>query len=171
MRLLVAEIIAAHTQAQVGDVHELLAREVGPATPKIDVRAVVFQDDAILLVKEPADGAWSLPGGWADVNESAAEAVVREVYEESGYRTRAVKLLALYDRDKHNHPPILYAVYKIYLLCAIVDFDATHVIDSAGAGFFREDAIPPLSLTRVTPAQITRFFEHMRHPEWPADFD
>jgi hypothetical protein len=38
-------------------------------------------------------------------------------------------------------------------------------------GFFRLDVLPPLSLGRVTPRQIARFFEHARHPEWPADFD
>jgi 8-oxo-dGTP pyrophosphatase MutT (NUDIX family) len=53
----------------------------------VDVQAAVFRDgDRILLVKEPEDGGWSLAGGWADVGESTAEAVVREVREESGYR-------------------------------------------------------------------------------------
>ncbi len=79
----------------------------GYATPKVDVRGSVFRDDQILLVKERADGLWTLPGGWADVNESPREAVVREIMEESGYHTRANKLLAVWDRAKHQHTPLL----------------------------------------------------------------
>src|SRR5918998_1622856 len=82
-------------------------------------------DVAILLVKEPEDGSWSLPGGWADVGESAAEAAVREVREESGYTVRAVRLLSAYDRDRHPHPPIPYHVYKLVFLCEILDEPAS----------------------------------------------
>jgi len=45
-------------------------------------------------------------GGWAEVGESPSEAVEREVFEESGYRVRAVRLLARFcDRGKRQHPP------------------------------------------------------------------
>jgi ADP-ribose pyrophosphatase YjhB (NUDIX family) len=112
-----------------------------------------------------------LKGGWADVNESAAEAVVREVFEESGYRTRAVKLVALYDRNKHPHPPYLYHAYKVFFQCDLLDANPADVIDSAGVGFFRADALPEFSLTRVLPGQIARLFEHYRNPSLPAEFD
>ena len=36
--------------------------------------------------------------------------------------------------------------------------------------FFAEDALPELSLGRVTKGQIMRLFEHSRHPDWPTDF-
>ncbi len=62
--------------------------------PKVNVRGVVFDGDSVLLVKERSDGRWTLPGGWVDVNESPSESVVREVREESGYQTVALKLLA-----------------------------------------------------------------------------
>jgi ADP-ribose pyrophosphatase YjhB (NUDIX family) len=71
----------------------------------VDVRAAVFRGGRILLVKESDDGGWAVPGGWADVGESAAEGAVREVYEEAGYRVRAVRLISAYDRDRHNLPP------------------------------------------------------------------
>jgi ADP-ribose pyrophosphatase YjhB (NUDIX family) len=171
LREVAAEIIAYHAEADLTHVRDLLGRETGPATPKLDVRAAVFKDDRILLVKEPSDGRWSLPGGWADVNESAAEAVVREVFEESGYRTRAVKLVALYDRNKHPHPPYLYHAYKVFFQCDLLDANPADVIDSAGVGFFRADALPEFSLTRVLPGQIARLFEHYRNPSLPAEFD
>ena len=84
---------------------DLFACDAGYATPKVDVRGVVFQDGKILLVQERSDGLWTLPGGWADVGDYPANAVVREIREESGYETRATKLLALLDRNRHDHPP------------------------------------------------------------------
>ena len=68
------------------------ASERGYPTPKIDVRAAVIVDDRILLVQERDDECWAMPGGWADIGESAAEAVVRETREEAGVDVRAVKL-------------------------------------------------------------------------------
>src|SRR3712207_2648333 len=65
-----AEILAAHTTGELQDARRLLGLEAGPATPKVDVRAAVFVGDEILLVKEPDDGGWSPPGGWADVGET-----------------------------------------------------------------------------------------------------
>ena len=99
LREVVAEILASHSTGSIERARKLLELETGPATPKVDVRAAVFRGDRILLVKEPEDG------GWSDVGETAAEGAVREVYEESGYRVRAVRLFSAYDRDRHDHPP------------------------------------------------------------------
>ena len=65
------------------------ASGVGYPTPKIDVRAVVFRGDELLLVREAATGGWTLPGGWADVGDTPGEAAERETLEESGYRVKA----------------------------------------------------------------------------------
>ena len=171
LREVAAEVLAAHSTGDLEEARGLLGLQTGPATPKVDVRAAVFEEDAILLVKETEDGLWSLPGGWADVGESASEAAVRETYEESGYRIRPVKLISAYDRDRHDHPPIPYHVYKLNFLCEIEEEASTVRLDSAGAAFFREDELPELSLTRVTPAQVYRFFGHHREPNLPTDFD
>jgi ADP-ribose pyrophosphatase YjhB (NUDIX family) len=171
LREIAAEMLAAHSTGELDEARKLLQLQVGPATPKVDVRAAVFDGDGILLIKEPDDGGWSLPGGWADVGESPAEAIAREVYEESGYRVRVTRLLSAYDRDRHGHPPNPYHVYKLTFLCEILDHDPSVAVEADGTGFFAADAIPPLSLPRVTPAQIERFFEHHRDPNLPADFD
>jgi len=171
VREIAAEMASAHSDADLLHVRDLFAGEVGHATPKVDVRAVVFRDDSILLVRERTEGRWTLPGGWADIGESAGEAAVREAYEESGYRTRAVKLLAAYDRNKHPHPPYPFHAYKLFFQCELVSGTPTHSIETDGVGFFCENELPELSITRVTPAQIARFFEHLRHPDWPTDFD
>ena len=171
------EILAAHSELALDKVRDLFSGEEGYATPKVDVRGVVFCPDlstgrdSILLVRELRDGLWTLPGGWADVDDSPAEATVREVYEESGYQTRAAKLLACYDRSKHGHPPYGFHIYKLFFQCELLGGEASGSIETADAAFFCEDEIPALSLPRVTPEQIARFFAHRRHPEWPTDFD
>jgi len=171
IRALAAEMMAVHVQTEVQTVHTLLASEAGHATPKIDVRGVVFSDNRLLLVKERQDSLWTLPGGWADVNESPSEAVVREVLEESGYQTRAVKLLALYDRRRHAHPPHLYHIYKLFFQCELLGGTPTPSPETEEVGFFPEAELPQLSIMLVTAAQIARLFEHHRHPNWPTDFD
>jgi ADP-ribose pyrophosphatase YjhB (NUDIX family) len=177
VREIAFEILAAHSELAVDQVRDLFSGEGGYATPKVDVRGVVFRPgpasgrDGMLLVRELRDGLWTLPGGWADVGDSPAEATVREVYEESGYQTRAVKLLACYDRNKHGHPPRGFHIYKLFFQCELLGGEATSSVETADAAFFCEDEIPALSLPRVTPEQIARFFAHRRHPEWPTDFD
>lgn len=171
VREIAAEMMAAYSGSELESVRNLFARQAGAATPKVDVRAAVFQDGAVLMVKERSDGCWTLPGGWADVNEAPSEAIVREVYEESGYRTRVVKLLAFFDRDLHGHPPYPFHVYKVFFQCELAGGVALPSEETEAVAFFREDALPDLSLTRVTPSQIVRLFEHYRHPDWPTDFD
>jgi ADP-ribose pyrophosphatase YjhB (NUDIX family) len=173
VRSIAAEMAAAGSDASQERISGWFGSEFGYATPKVDVRGVVFRDDAILLVKELSDdGRWTLPGGWADVNDSPSEAAVREVREESGFETRAIKLLAVYDRSLHPHaPPYPYHIYKLFFLCEIIGGQATESEETGGAGFFGENDIPELSLARTTPYQVTRLFAHHRHPDWPADFD
>jgi ADP-ribose pyrophosphatase YjhB (NUDIX family) len=171
IREVAVEMMAAHTGLTLEQVRDLFAYEKGYATPKVDVRGVVFDQGRILLVRERRDMLWTLPGGWADVGDSPSQAAEREVWEESGYRARATKLLALWDRNKHAHPPHPQHIYKVFFLCELLGGEATESIETAGAGWFAEDDLPPLSLPRVIPEQIARMFEHHRHPEWPTDFD
>jgi ADP-ribose pyrophosphatase YjhB (NUDIX family) len=171
LRDIAAEILAVHSTGELEGAHRLLELERGPATPKVDVRAAVFDGGRILLVKEPDDGSWSLPGGWAGFGETPAEAAVRGVREESGYRVRAARLLSAYDRDRQGHTPIPYHVYKLVFLCEVMDRTPARAVDADGVGFFGEHELPELSLSRVIPDQIERLFEHHRRPDMPADFD
>ncbi|MEK6276349.1 MAG: NUDIX hydrolase [Actinomycetota bacterium] len=174
VRRIAAEMISSNGNAD--EFEAVFAAEAGHATPKLDVRGAVFRDDAILLVRErvkKSAGTWTLPGGWVDVGESPGEAVVREVREESGYETRAVKLLALYDRNRHPHPPNPWHIWKACFLCELVD-GVQHELDDeiAEARFFARDELPELDLARITPdSYIDRFYAHREHPEWPTDFD
>ncbi|AUB42441.1 ADP-ribose pyrophosphatase YjhB, NUDIX family [Nostoc flagelliforme CCNUN1] len=173
VRQVAAEIIATHSDVELNYILNLLSNEVGYATPKVDVRAAVFDSDKILLVKEKEDGYWTLPGGWADVGESPSDAIVREVYEESGYHTRAIKLLAVYDRNhiRHQHPPLIYHAYKLFFQCELISGIPKVSFETEEVAFFKEQEIPALSLTRVVPGQIARMFEYYRDQDKQTDFD
>jgi ADP-ribose pyrophosphatase YjhB (NUDIX family) len=172
IRQIAAEMLAQGSGLEHAVILGLLEKEIGYATPKVDVRGVVFRESKLLLVREKSDGRWTLPGGWADVCASPAENVVREIREEAGFVTRASKILAVFDRSKHPHePPFAFHIYKIFLLCSIIGGQATPSSETDAVGFFGEAEIPELSITRVTPAQIRRMFEHHRLPGLPTDFD
>lgn len=171
LRDIAAEIISTHSEVEHSTVLNLFSQEVGYATPKVDIRGAVFRENKILLVKERGDGLWTLPGGWADVGESPSEAVTKEILEESGYQTRVLKLVAVYDRDKQGHTPFPFYIYKFFFLCELIGGSPSASIETEEVGFFPEDDIPPLSIGRVTPAQIKRMFEYYRHPDLPTDFD
>jgi ADP-ribose pyrophosphatase YjhB (NUDIX family) len=177
IREIAAEMLSANGDAEIETIRALFEAQVGHATPKVDVRGVVFRDDKILLVQEKADNfRWTLPGGWADIGESASESTVREIYEESGYMVRAVKLLALLDRNKHPHPPHPFHAYKAFFLCELTDPQRRpdpHNMETGAVEWFSADEIAALalSISRVTPQQIARFFEHHLDPNLPTDFD
>lgn len=135
-------------------------------TPKVDIRAVVFNEkEEILLVKESSDGRWSLPGGWADVGFSPKEIAVKEVKEETGLDVHPARLLSVMDMKYHPHPAIPFYVYKFFILCKITGGAFTEAFDILGKGFFNLNDLPPLSLERVLPEQIKLMHEYYRNPE------
>ena len=175
LRDLATEIAAAHLElsspAERLRLEELLAGDGGYPTPKVDVRALVRRDRELLLVRERADGRWSLPGGWADVGWAPAAMAEREVAEESGYQVRARRLLALWDRARHNPGPFPHAVYKVAIACDLVGGSPRPSIETLEVGWFPPDALPELSTGRITAAQIARLVELEGHPELPPDLD
>ena len=64
------QIMGSLANAPKGSVDNFFIPDKGYATPKVDLRAGIFQGDEILLAKERSDGKWALPGGWTDVGES-----------------------------------------------------------------------------------------------------
>jgi ADP-ribose pyrophosphatase YjhB (NUDIX family) len=175
IRSLAAQIMAEHSGTEPSRIEALFSEQAGYATPKVDVRGAVFNDDArILLVREIADaGRWTLPGGWADVNQPPSEAVIREVREESGFEVGVRKLAAVYDRDRHGHwPPHPFHVYKLFFTCNIIGGAARPGPETSEVAFFAADDLPlDLSLGRVQRHQIERMFGHWLTPALPTDFD
>jgi ADP-ribose pyrophosphatase YjhB (NUDIX family) len=174
IRLLAARMFAARADAPIERIESLFAGETGYATPKVDVRAAVFDpDDRVLMVREISDnGRWTLPGGWADVNRTVAQNAIKEALEESGFEVEPVKLAAVWDRTKQGHGPGVFSCCKVFFVCRLIGGRAATSHETSEVGWFHEANIPgDLSLGRVLPQQIRRMFDHRRDPALPTDFD
>ncbi|MFD2256382.1 NUDIX hydrolase [Luteolibacter algae] len=145
--------------------------EFGYDTPKVDVRAIVFRDHQILLVRETSTGLWTVPGGWADVNLTPAENAQKECHEESGYEVKAKALLSIIDKDRAGYDRNVNAIYKIFFLCEIVGGEARTSIESSEVGFFDLESLPELDPQRTREADIRSAYNRYLKPELPAEFN
>jgi ADP-ribose pyrophosphatase YjhB (NUDIX family) len=171
LRGIAVEMASRGASVPAEEIRVVFASSLGYPTPKVDVRAVVFRGDELLLVRERKSGRWTFPGGWADAGDTPSLAAERETLEESGYRVRATKLLALLDKSRHEHPPSVDYTYKALIRCqweggAPV---TSHEIDEVG--FFPRSAIPDLDLDRTTPGQVDLAWAHLADPSRATDFD
>jgi ADP-ribose pyrophosphatase YjhB (NUDIX family) len=166
-----AQLLANESAHPSDKLHAAWFVEDGYATPKIDVRGAIFRDDRVLLVRETTDGLWTMPGGWADVNDSPSNAVEKEIEQESGFTAKAVKLAALYDRNKHEHPPYLFHAWKAFFICDITGGAPRLSHETDGVEFFELDKLPELSTGRATATQIRRMYTHHLQRGLPTEFD
>ena len=173
IRSLAARIMGTHSDIDFVRIERLFTEQTGYATPKVDVRGAVIEDGRILLVRETEDfGRWTMPGGWADVNQSPSESVIRELREESGLDVTVRKLAAVYDRARQGHPPHPFNVYRLFFICDVVGGAPKAGLETSEVAFFGEHEIPEdLSTERILPHQIRRMFEHARDKDLPTDFD
>jgi len=171
LQVLAAEIAASISPSASDQWLAAIRAEKGYATPKVDVRAVVEQNGQLLFMRESHDRLWSLPGGWADIGESPSQIAEREVLEETGFVVKANKLLAVYDKARHEHPPEFWYCYKLFVRCELRGGAPTLGIETLDTAFFGPHEIPPLSTPRVTEAQVRRMFAHLAQPDLPTDFD
>jgi len=167
------QLLANLAGEPVAQLSARFANEAGYPTPKVDVRAVIFRGaDEILLVQEKLDGnRWSLPGGWADVGYTPFEVAEKEVREETGLETQAVRLLALLDKKRHPHPPQPWYVYKAFVLCRVVGGalrpDTT---ETADVRWVHRTEVPRLALStdRVTQSQLAQMLAFAQRPDLPT---
>jgi ADP-ribose pyrophosphatase YjhB (NUDIX family) len=167
-----AELLAGPDPGGQAGLLELWARETGYVTPKMEVRGAVFDSvDRVLLVRERADQLWTLPGGWADVHESPSQSVEKEIEQESGFVTHAVKLAALLDRSRHGHGPSPFHSWKAFFLCEVVGGQPRGSYETDAVDFFPLDRLPPMSLGRSTPEQVLQMHRHWTARGLPTEFD
>ena len=170
VREIAAEIISLQGRLPLAQVKDLFCNETGFQTPKLDTRAAIFKDDKILLVEEN-DGTWSLPGGWVDVMETVKSNTVKEVKEEAGLDVKAVRVIALHDRNLHNQPPYAYNVCKVFVLCEVKGGCFHPNIETVGSGYFGLDELPPLSVDKNSYQQIEMCFAARSDKNWQVEFD
>jgi len=171
IRNISVEMLSQQTGMEMTVIKDLFASETGYATPKVDIRAVIFKDNKILMVKENSDGSWSLPGGWADIGLTPSEVAVKEVKEESGFDVKAVKLLAVMDMKCHPHPPSPFHIYKMFIQCEVIGGQPMKGVETSAVEFFAENNLPPLSIARNTQTQIEMIFKHLYNPKEPIYLD
>ena len=165
------EIIEKHTEIPHEVIESYYRQEVGYLTPKVDVRGGVIVGERILLVREKLDGKWALPGGWADVNRTPQENVIKEAFEEAGGRVKPNKLVAILDRSKWISDPCPYTIYKIHMLCDLIEGEFKQNTETLESGFFSLDDLPPLSQGRITREQLEMFFEAHHNPDFRPVYD
>ena len=144
----------------------------GYATPKIDVRGAVIENDKVLLVKEVSDGLWTLPGGFAEVGASPGENVVKEIWEEATIEVSANAVYGIRHKARHEYDPDARDFYKLFFLCdklsAANPMPGPEVTD---VGFFGLDELPPLSTSRVLEKDIAAAFRFRSDPRRQPVFD
>ncbi|HUP18061.1 MAG TPA: NUDIX hydrolase N-terminal domain-containing protein [Acidimicrobiia bacterium] len=171
----IAAELASHGEPDALRVAAIFRSDDGYVTPKMIVRSAVFSliegGPHILMVRETADGRWTLPGGWIDLGESAASAAEREVLEETGMKVTAEKLAAVFDKRRHDHPPAPHHAYLLFFLCRLEGGSLTPSIETSEVGWFPANRLPELSTGRATESQIKRMFDHYLDPALPTEFD
>ena len=171
IRDLSVEILHEYTDVKHEKIINLFASETGYQTPKVDIRAAVFKDDKILMVKEKIDGKWSLPGGWADVNTSVSESAVRECQEEAGAEVKPKRVIAIHHANKQNNFVYPYTIYKIIVECDLLKYCFEENSETLGSGFFSLDSLPELSVERNNLYQINLCFEAKKQKLFEPVFD
>ena len=170
IREIAAEMLAEHTGLSVGKVREIFCTDTGYQTPKIDTRAAIFRDGKILLVRE-RNGRWTIPGGWCEFNISPAENVIKEVQEEAGLNAEVIRLIAVQDREKHNTPPYIYGVVKIFFLCRALGGEFHANTETSESRYFAEDDLPEMDNARCTAEQVRMCFNAAKSDDWTVMFD
>lgn len=165
-----AEMIASQSDILTEAVLDSFSMQAGYITPKVDVRGAVVRDGKILLIQERADERWAMPGGWADLGDSPASMVEREVWEESGFRVKAEKVVAVIDANRIE-PMEFYHAYKIIFLCKLLDGEPRTSHETLAVDFFDVDHLPPLSVYRTNEAMLQEVFAHVENPDRLTAFD
>jgi ADP-ribose pyrophosphatase YjhB (NUDIX family) len=167
-----AQIVARHADLPEGEAKTAFAAQPGYVTPKVDVRGAVFRGEHLLMVREAIDGGWTLPGGWADVGETPRAAVEREVWEESGLRVQATRLVGVYDANRVEEAMSLFHAYKLVFLCQALGGELTPSRETTALGFYPMDDLPqPFSPHRTTPRHLADALAALKDPGRPTIFD
>jgi ADP-ribose pyrophosphatase YjhB (NUDIX family) len=165
-----AEIIEAHSRIDKRSALESFSMQAGYITPKIDVRGAVIRAGKILLIQERADGKWAMPGGWADLGDAPASVAEREVWEESGFRVKAEKVVAVIDANRVE-PLEFYHAYKIIFLCRLLEGEPRTSYETLAVDFFDLNDLPLLSSYRTSESMLKEVFAHEKDPNRPTAFD
>jgi ADP-ribose pyrophosphatase YjhB (NUDIX family) len=167
-----SEIVEKHTDLEKHLLKKVFMEQPGYATPKVDVRAAVLNDEGkILLVQESTDRRWAMPGGWADVGDVPSEVAMRETMEESGFDVKPVKVIGIFDANRVEGELEFFHAFKIIFLCELKGGRPETSDETIAVDFFSFDNLPVLSHNRTNKKHIDEILMHLKSPERAAYFD
>ncbi|MEP7143877.1 MAG: NUDIX hydrolase N-terminal domain-containing protein [Ferruginibacter sp.] len=153
------ELLHQLTGQEIPSLKNVYAENKDYPTAKVDVRGLIIMDNKILLVKESAYNKWSLPGGWADIGYSPKEVIAKECKEETGLEVIPERLLAVFDKKFHPHPPQPFYVYKMVFYCKSVSTVINKGFDVLDVEYFDISNLPELSEERILKSQLELVFQ------------
>jgi 8-oxo-dGTP pyrophosphatase MutT (NUDIX family) len=128
------------------------------------VTAAIFDDDGrILLARHSNGGVWVTPGGAIDPDEAPQDAVVREVWEETGLVVRPVQLLAVLGGpefrvtyENGDETSYVVAMFECERTGGELRPDGDEVLE---VRYFAADELDTIVLARWAEVVIPRLFE------------
>ena len=152
LRGLLSEMLNQASDLDAEEVAEVLKPTSAYATPLMDVRAWIVEDEKICLVRGQGENDWALPGGFGEVGYSPTENILKEIEEETGFEAKVERLLAVFDTNRFQLQSKQYA--KFIFECKILDGQFQENQEIADLQFFAIDQLPALSEKRITKEQI-----------------
>ena len=152
LRSLLSEMLNQVSDLDADEVAELLKPTSAYATPLMDVRAWIVEDEKICLVRGQGENDWALPGGFGEVGYSPTENILKEIEEETGFEAKVERLLAVFDTNRFQLQSKQYA--KFVFECKLLDGQFQENREIAELQFFAIDQLPVLSEKRITKEQM-----------------
>ena len=152
LRSLLSKMLNQGLDIDSEEVAEVMTPTSAYATPLMDVRAWIVEDEKICLVRGQGEDSWALPGGFGEVGYSPTENILKEIEEETGFEAKVERLLAVFDTNRFQLQSKQYA--KFVFECKLLDGQFQENQEIADLQFFAIDQLPALSEKRITKEQI-----------------
>ncbi|HEW6637557.1 TPA: NUDIX hydrolase [Streptococcus pneumoniae] len=152
LRDFLSEMLNQASDLDSEEVAEVLKPTSAYATPLMDVRAWIVEDEKICLVRGQGEDSWALPGGFGEVGYSPTENILKEIEEETGFKVKVERLLAVFDTNRFQLQSKQYT--KFVFGCKLLDGQFQENQEIADLQFFAIDQLPNLSEKRITKEQI-----------------
>lgn len=151
---------------------DLFGKNDGYQTPKIDTRAVIFNDkDEILLIHD-YDGKWALPGGWCDYDQTIYSNTVKESREEAGLEVKCKRLVCAHSHWGHNNPKSFFSVMRFFVICDVLGGSFVENDETSESKYFSVENLPEdLNTHKTTPEQIKLCLKAYKSDTWVPEID
>ncbi len=165
---LAAQALALADSRGVDEIERIFRGELGIRSPLVGVAAAIFDGEGrILLTQRKDNSKWCMPGGLADVGETPSEVAVREVWEETGLRVQAMKLIGVFDSRKSGSLVPVH-LYHIDFLCERQGGELTLTNETIAYGYFSQDELQALDMHGSHAFRVPHAFSAHRSETWEA---